>query len=132
MRIRCDGALVQIYLNGENIVNADMDGYEKLRKRPRVGYIGLQNHGSRLEYRNITDRARSEGRVFWHEDVQLYEVWDTATGDRLGDFYLDLHPRDNKYGHAAQWGHAQHKVWSDGRVTKPMAALVRIRGFEFG
>jgi Zn-dependent oligopeptidase len=42
----------------------------------------------------------------------------------LGVFSIDLHPRQNKYGHAAQWGLAQHKVWSDGRETKPVAALV--------
>jgi thimet oligopeptidase len=77
-----------------------------------------------IEYRDVTDRARAAGRPLWHDDVMLYEVWDTATGDMLGEFYLDLHPRDNKYGHAAQWGLAQHKTWSDGRTTKPLAALV--------
>ena len=77
-----------------------------------------------LEYREITDRAASAGRPLWHEDVRLFEVWDTATGEMLGEFYIDLHPRDNKYNHAAQWGLAQHKVWSNGAVTKPVAALV--------
>ena len=77
-----------------------------------------------LEYKEVTAAAGDAGRPLWHDDVRLFEVYDTATGERLGDFYFDLHPRDNKYGHAAQWGLAQHKVWSDGRVTKPLAALV--------
>lgn len=77
-----------------------------------------------LEYRDITGRAASEGRPIWHEDVKLYEVWDKGTGDMLGEFYIDLHPRDNKYGHAAQWGLAQHKVWTNGDITRPLAALV--------
>jgi thimet oligopeptidase len=77
-----------------------------------------------LEYRDVTERARGEGRRLWHEDVKLYEVWDNASGDLLGEFYLDLHPRANKYGHAAQWGLAQHKVWTNGHVTRPLAALV--------
>jgi thimet oligopeptidase len=77
-----------------------------------------------LEYRDATRRARSEGQPVWHEDVRYYEVWDKATGKLLGAFYLDMHPRDFKYTHAAQWGLAQHKVWSDGRVTLPLAALV--------
>jgi thimet oligopeptidase len=79
-----------------------------------------------LKYRDVTDQAESLAAKapLWHDDVSLYEVSDTATGEVLGYFYLDLHPRANKYGHAAQWGLAQHKVWSDGQVTKPVAALV--------
>ncbi len=77
-----------------------------------------------LEYRDVTGLAASRGKRLWHEDVRLYEVSDRATGEVIGEFYIDLHPRDNKYSHAAQWGLAQHKVWPDGSVTKPVAALV--------
>jgi thimet oligopeptidase len=35
----------------------------------------------------------------WHESVTAHEMWD---GDQLiGRFYLDMHPRDGKYQHAA-------------------------------
>jgi thimet oligopeptidase len=77
-----------------------------------------------LEYRDVTRQAVSDGRPVWHEDVRLFEVRDKASGRLLGSFYIDMHPRPNKYGHAAQWGLAQHKVWSDGRATLPLAALV--------
>ncbi len=77
-----------------------------------------------LEYRNVTDRAASKGVPLWHEDVELYEVWDKAASSLLGMFAVDLHPRANKYSHAAQWGLAQHKVWADGSVNLPFAALV--------
>ena len=77
-----------------------------------------------ITYTDITERVRAEGRSLWHEDVRVYEVTDVAAGAVLGEFSFDLHPRPNKYGHAAQWGLAQHKVWGDGRVSRPVAALV--------
>lgn len=78
-----------------------------------------------LEYRDVTaTRGGTKERPLWHPDVKLYEVYDKATQKMLGEFYLDMHPRDNKYSHAAQWGLVQHKVWSDGHVSTPLAALV--------
>jgi len=37
----------------------------------------------------------------WHLDVRLFVVHDCESGNRIGHFYLDLHPRDGKYNHAA-------------------------------
>ncbi|HEX4384600.1 MAG TPA: M3 family metallopeptidase [Myxococcales bacterium] len=37
----------------------------------------------------------------WHPDVTAWEVFED--GKLLGRFFLDLHPRDNKYKHAAQF-----------------------------
>ncbi|MCO4764240.1 MAG: Zn-dependent oligopeptidase [Myxococcales bacterium] len=37
----------------------------------------------------------------WHRDVSVYDVYE---GEKLlGTIYLDMHPRDNKYKHAAQF-----------------------------
>ncbi|MBL8877913.1 MAG: Zn-dependent oligopeptidase [Phycisphaerales bacterium] len=77
-----------------------------------------------LEYRDITADAAAKGRPIWHPDVKLFEVWDKTSKQMLGEFYLDLYPRENKYNHAAQWGLAQRKVWQDGTLQKPLAALV--------
>lgn len=39
--------------------------------------------------------------VTWHEDVSAWEI--REAGKPLGRFYLDMHPRENKYKHAAHW-----------------------------
>ena len=37
----------------------------------------------------------------WQADVRAYDVFDTANGQYLSSFYLDLFPREGKYKHAA-------------------------------
>ncbi len=39
--------------------------------------------------------------TFWHQEVKLYQVFNTSDNSLQGEFYLDLHPRVGKYGHAA-------------------------------
>ncbi len=77
-----------------------------------------------LRFEEITEKARSMGRPMWHEDVALYEVWDTATNEMLGEFYLDLHPRAGKYSHAAQFPLRLRKRWSETQLDTPLVALV--------
>ncbi|WP_395823105.1 M3 family metallopeptidase [Collimonas sp.] len=40
----------------------------------------------------------------WHPDVQYYDVIDSNSKQRIAGIYLDLFPREGKYGHAAAWG----------------------------
>jgi thimet oligopeptidase len=58
-----------------------------------------------LEYRKIN------APLAWHEDVLAYDVHDGSSGDQLATFYMDLFPRDGKFGHAAAFdlvpGHAE-------------------------
>lgn len=61
MRIHCQGMKVNVWLNCCTIVEADLSEHmDKLADHPGLkrtsGFIGLQNHGSRLEYRNIRIR----------------------------------------------------------------------------
>lgn len=40
----------------------------------------------------------------WHEDVRLFVVHEASligAGELIGHFYLDMHPREGKYSHAA-------------------------------
>ena len=61
--ITCRGPFIKIVLNGEVINEADADKYTKgegghlaLADRPQVGYVGLQSHGSRVDFRNLQIR----------------------------------------------------------------------------
>jgi len=60
----------------------------------------------------------------WHEDVKQYEVYDKKTDKFVGHFYLDLHPRDGKYGHAAEFALQKGCELGDGTRQFPAAAMV--------
>jgi hypothetical protein len=61
MHIVCNDRNVKVTLNGTEIVDANLDNYkDKEKTHPGLarsgGYVGLQNHGTRLDYRNIRIR----------------------------------------------------------------------------
>lgn len=60
----------------------------------------------------------------WHPDVQLFAVNDTETGEELGRFYLDLFPREGKFGHAAEFPLVPGRRLEDGSYQKPVCAMV--------
>lgn len=58
MQIVADGPRIVVNLNGQRIVDADLIAHmDKEASHPglkrRSGFIGLQNHSTRIEYRNI-------------------------------------------------------------------------------
>src|SRR6266516_2079308 len=51
----------------------------------------------------------------WIADLQLYLATDSATGDPLGMFYLDIFPREGKFNHFAQFDVISGKLLPDGK-----------------
>ena len=66
----------------------------------------------------------SEDPEKWHEEVSLHRVQDAATGETLGYFYMDLFPREGKYGHAAMWDLQSGSLDRHGRRQAAVAAMV--------
>jgi thimet oligopeptidase len=60
----------------------------------------------------------------WIDDLQLYLVTDSATGEPLGMFYLDMFPRDGKFNHFAQFDIISGKLLSTGKYQRPTVALL--------
>jgi thimet oligopeptidase len=63
--------------------------------RVRTGLLDVTGRLFGLTYTEVPDAPR------WHEDVAVYDV--ATDGTRLGRIFLDLHPREGKYKHAAQF-----------------------------
>jgi len=86
----------------ENKVKAANYSFDPQEVRPYFPYAqvqaGLLDITSKIygiEYKAIPDAK------VWHQDVSAYEVM--QGGKKIGRIYLDMHPRDGKYGHAAQF-----------------------------
>jgi thimet oligopeptidase len=66
--------------------------YEKVKQ----GVLDVTGKLFGVEFRQVEDAP------VWHESVECWEMFDE--GKLAGRFYLDMHPREGKYSHAAQFG----------------------------
>lgn len=63
LRVRAQGPRIQVWINGVEIQNANLDALTQkgkgdlpLSQRPRRGLVGLQSHGDPVDFRNIEIR----------------------------------------------------------------------------
>jgi thimet oligopeptidase len=89
------------------------------------GFFDITSRLYSIEYREMTaDAAKLGFYPVWDPDVKFFGVYDKKSGALLGHIYTDLYPRPGKYTHAACWGLQERKVWQDGTVQVPLAAIV--------
>jgi metallopeptidase MepB len=64
--------------------------------------------------------------IVWHDEVQVFSVWDDEGEGSgfVGYLYLDLFPREGKYGHAANFNLQPGFIQEDGSRRYPATALV--------
>ena len=60
----------------------------------------------------------------WIDDLQLFLVTDSASGEPLGMFYLDMFPREGKFNHFAEFEIIGGKLLPDGKYQRPTVALL--------
>ena len=60
----------------------------------------------------------------WIDDLQLYLVTDSGTGEPVGMFYLDMFPREGKFNHFAEFEIVGGKLLPDGKYQRPTVALL--------
>ncbi len=66
-------------------------------ERVQQGLLDVTGRLFGLRYEPVADVE------LWADEVTAYDVHDAAGGERLGRIFLDLHPREGKYKHAAQF-----------------------------
>ncbi|CAB4253351.1 similar to Saccharomyces cerevisiae YCL057W PRD1 Zinc metalloendopeptidase, found in the cytoplasm and intermembrane space of mitochondria [Maudiozyma barnettii] len=88
------------------------------------GMLGIYETLLKLRFIEETDVSKKN---VWHPDVKQLAVWkmdDPENPEFVGWIYFDLHPRDGKYGHAANFGISSSFVDENGNRSYPVTALV--------
>lgn len=80
------------------------------------GALGVAEQLYSIEFREAADAPR------WHTEVRVLEL--VRHGATVGTLYLDLHPRDSKFKHAAMFEIRPGTRLPSGEYLAPMAALV--------
>jgi Zn-dependent oligopeptidase len=85
-----------------NRIKAERYGVDQAEVRAYFNFPGVKAGLLALaqDLFGLTFKRAAAAKV-WHESVEAYDVLDG--GQRVARFYLDLHPREGKYGHAAEF-----------------------------
>jgi thimet oligopeptidase len=110
----------------------EQDYYEDRVKAEQLGFDSqvLRDY---FEYQSVKDGVMGiTGKLFsvsftpvkdartWHSKVEVFDITDNKSGEVLGRIHLDMHPREGKYKHAAEFGMTTGRSGK----TRPEAALV--------
>lgn len=101
--------------DADALTSADVAYYEELVRKEQLD-VDAQLVRTYFEFPKVRQGLLEvTGRLFglhyepvpdapvWAPDVTAYDVTSTVDGSPVGRIYLDLHPREGKYGHAAQF-----------------------------
>jgi thimet oligopeptidase len=110
------------YDTQQRMTDYGVDNFEvaKYFPLPQVldGMLKLTSEMFGINFREISEFDS------WHPDVQLFAIDDVGTGEEIARFYLDLFPREGKYGHAAEFPLLLSRRLEDGSYQNPLCAMV--------
>jgi thimet oligopeptidase len=89
--------------------------------RVKQGLLDVTSKLFGVTYRRIADAP------VWDPSVEAYEMLEN--GQMIGRFYLDMHPRANKYNHAAEFG---IRTGATGRQVPEAALICNLPGGQAG
>jgi thimet oligopeptidase len=122
---------------GRAITSADLGYYQELVRKEQL-QVDAQLVRTYFDFAKVrTGLLDVTGRLFglryeqvaattWHEDVASYDVFRVEDDAHLGRIHLDLHPRDGKYKHAAQF------TLADGVAGRQLPEGVLVCNFSRG
>jgi thimet oligopeptidase len=110
------------YDTQQRMTDYGVDNFEvaKYFPLPQVldGMLKLTSEMFGINFREISEFDS------WHPDVQLFAIDDDGSGEEIARFYLDLFPREGKYGHAAEFPLLLSRRLEDGPYQNPLCAMV--------
>jgi hypothetical protein len=53
IEIECVGPRIRVWINGEQVQDVDQSKVDKIKDKPLKGYVALQSHTNRVEFRNV-------------------------------------------------------------------------------
>lgn len=88
--------------------------------------LGIVTSGMFKVYEKLlsVEFKQIDGIPVWHKDVQTFAVTEKKTGELLAYFFLDLFPREGKYGHAAVFPIVPGLELPGGDYQKPIVGMV--------
>ncbi|PGH35895.1 metallopeptidase MepB [[Emmonsia] crescens] len=113
-----DHQLIAEYFPLQTTIRGMLKIFEEL-----FGLVFVEITGDEREKLSTTGKGSD---IVWHEEVQVFSVWDDEGEGSgfVGYLYLDLFPREGKYGHAANFNLQPGFIKKDGSRRYPATALV--------
>lgn len=113
-----DQQLISEYFPLQNCIKGMLEIFEEIFGLQFVEIVGGD--------RDTISPTGKGNDIVWHEEVQVFSVWDDEGegGGFVGYLYLDLFPRVGKYGHAANFNLQPGFIQENGTRRYPATALV--------